>query len=385
MIQPTIAIVGGGLGGLVLARVLEIHGIPSTIYELDTSPDARNQGGTLDLHEGSGQRAMRETGLYEQFRHLARSEGEAMRILDKTGTVFVDEVGEDGAGTRPEIDRTVLRDLLIASLDPGRIVWGRKVSRVTALAGGRHELTFADGSSTSLDLLVGADGAWSKARPLLSPATPEYTGISFLELHLTNVEQTHPDAAKLIGLGTMFALSDNKGMIGQRNGDGHIRVYAALRVSEDWIVTSGVDWNDASAAREALLAQFSDWSSELRDLIRNSDDTIIPRPIYALPIGHAWSRIPGVTLLGDAAHLMSPFAGEGANLAMLDATELALALVQHGNDLETALTQYEAALFLRSEQAATASAIGIEESFTTDAPHRFLALMATYGVHPEDQ
>jgi 2-polyprenyl-6-methoxyphenol hydroxylase-like FAD-dependent oxidoreductase len=385
MTQPTIAIVGGGLGGLVLARVLEIHGIPFTIYELDTSPGARNQGGTLDLHEESGQRAMRETGLYEQFRHLARPEGEAMRILDKTGTVFLDEVGEDGAGIRPEIDRTALRDLLIASLDPGRIVWGRKVSRVTARAGGRHELTFADGSSTSVDLLVGADGAWSKVRPLLSPATPEYTGISFLELHLTNVDQAHPDSAALIGLGTMFALSDNKGMIGQRNGDGRIRVYAALRVSEDWIVTSGVDWNNASAAREALLAQFSDWSSELRDLIRNSDDTIIPRPIYALPIDHAWSRIPGVTLLGDAAHLMSPFAGEGANLAMLDATELALALVQHGDDLETALTQYEAALFLRSEQAAAASAIGIEESFNTDAPHRFLALMATHGVHPGDQ
>lgn len=377
---PRIAIIGAGLGGLVLARVLEIHGIPSTIYELDASADVRNQGGTLDLHEESGQRAMREIGLYEEFRRLARTEGDAMRILDKNGTVFLNE---DGTGSRPEIDRTDLRDLLVASLDPGRIVWGCKVAEATALEGGRHELTFADGSRTTVDLLIGADGTWSKVRPLLSSATPEYTGISFLELHLTDVDQAHPDSAALVGLGTLFALSDNKGMIGQRNGGGLIRVYAALRVPENWITTSGVDWTNAIPARNALLEQFSDWSTHLRDLITNSDDAIIPRPIYALPIGHAWARVPGVTLLGDAAHVMSPFAGEGANLAMLDAVELALALVEHNDDLEAALAQYEATLFPRSEQAAAASATGLEESFNTDAPHKFLALMATYGPGTE--
>jgi 2-polyprenyl-6-methoxyphenol hydroxylase-like FAD-dependent oxidoreductase len=378
MATPTIAIVGGGLGGLVLARVLQRHGIASTVYELDAAVDARNQGGTLDLHEESGQRALREAGLQEEFRRLARPEGEATRILDKAGTVFVDEGAADGDGGRPEIDRTALRDMLVASLDPGRVVWGQKVTAVTARENGRPELTLADGSGAAVDLLVGADGAWSKVRPLLSAATPEYVGISFVELHLTGVDRRHPDSAALVGPGTMFALSDNKGLIGQRNGDGRIRVYAALRVPADWMAGLGVNWADAPAARAVLLDQFRDWSPELADLIRNCDDTIIPRLIYALPAGHSWSRAPGVTLLGDAAHLMSPFAGEGANLAMLDAAELALALVEHGGDLEAALSQYETALFPRSEAAALESATGLEASFQPDAPRGFLDLMAAH-------
>ena len=125
----------------------------------------------------------------------------------------------------------------------------------------------------------------------------------------------------------------------------------------------------------ALLAEFADWGDDLRGLIRDCDDTIIPRPVYALPIGHAWSRVPGVTLLGDAAHLMSPFAGEGANLAMQDGTELALALLAHGDDIEGALTEYEAALFPRSAAAAAESAAGIDLCFNAEAPRGLVAMM----------
>ena len=378
MTTPTIAIVGGGLGGLTLARVLQVHGVASTVYDLEASAGARDQGGTLDLHEESGQRAMVEAGLYEEFRRLMRPEGEAMRILDKAGTVFLDDVASDGGGTRPEIDRAALRDLLVASLDPGRIVWGRKVSRVAALDGGRHEITFADGGQTTVDLLVGADGAWSKVRPLLSPATPEYSGISFLDLHLAAVDRAHPASAALVGSGSMFALSDNKGLIAQRNGGGQVRIYAALRVPADWTSTCGVDWAAAPAAPAALLAEFADWSDALTDLIRNCDDTIIPRPIYALPVGHAWERVPGVTLIGDAAHLMSPFAGEGANLAMLDGAALARALVTHGPTLEAALAEYEAALFPRSAAAAAQSAEGIAYCFNEEAPRGFVMAVAAH-------
>jgi 2-polyprenyl-6-methoxyphenol hydroxylase-like FAD-dependent oxidoreductase len=175
----------------------------------------------------------------------------------------------------------------------------------------------------------------------------------------------------------MFALSDEKGMLSHREGDGGVTVYVGLRVSEDWTARSGVDWSNAVAARAALLDHFSDWSPELRDLIRNCDDTIVPRAVYALPTGHSWSRVPGVTLLGDAAHLMSPFAGEGANLAMLDATELGLAIASHGADVEAALAQYEAALFPRSEAAAVESASGLEMCFAADAPRGLVAFFQT--------
>jgi 2-polyprenyl-6-methoxyphenol hydroxylase-like FAD-dependent oxidoreductase len=381
MKPPSIAIVGGGLGGPVLARVLQRHGIPSTIYELDASVDARGQGGMLDLHEESGQRALREAGLYEEFRKLVYPGGEAMRVLDRTGTVFIDTAADDRAGTRPEVHRAALRRLLVASLDPGTIVWSHKIDRVTALEGGRHELTFTNGSRTSVDLLVGADGAWSKVRPLLSAATPAYCGISFLELRLSEVDRRYPASAALLGAGMMFALSDGKGMLSHRDGDGGAGVYVALRVPEDWTVRCGAEWSDAAASRALLLDLFHDWSPELRDLLRRCDDSIVPRRIYALPAGHSWARVPGVTLLGDAAHLMSPFAGEGANLAMLDATELALALVEHGADLEAALARYESAMFPRSEAAAEGSAVGLEMCFAPDAPRGLVAFFQ--GVQSE--
>jgi len=371
MSAPSVAIAGAGLGGLVLARILQMHGIPFTLYESDASADAREQGGSLDMHEESGQHALHLAGLYDEFRRHVRPQGDSMRVLDKAGTVFIDHAG---GGSRPEIDRTELRDLLVASLDPGRIAWGHKVTAVQSADGVQHELTFANGRSITTNLLVGADGAWSKVRPLLTAATPAYCGITYLDLQISDASERHPDLARLTGPGVFFALSDDKALLA--HGGRHIHLGAAFRAAPEWTLASGVDWSDAPSARDALLKQFSGWSAELLGLIRQCDDAIVPRLIHALPIGHAWARKPGVTLLGDAAHLMSPFAGEGANLAMLDAAELAQALIAHGDDVETALAQYEATMFPRAAAAAEGSAQGLDMCFAADAPRALVDFFA---------
>jgi 2-polyprenyl-6-methoxyphenol hydroxylase-like FAD-dependent oxidoreductase len=373
MTTGSIAIVGAGLSGLVLARVLQLRGIAATVYELDAAVDARHQGGSLDMHEDSGQRALREAGLYEEFRRHIHPQGETMRVLDKAGTVHIDHTPPEEGRGRPEVDRTVLRDLLVGSLDPGRIKWGHKVTAVRSLDGGRHELTFADGTSTTADLLVGADGTWSRVRRLLTDAVPEYCGVSYVELHLPDIAGHYPDSAALVGPGVLFALSDNKGIIGHGGRSAHLGV--SLRVPQDWTHSSGIDWSDPAAAREGLLKEFGDWSTGLTDLIRRSDDTITPRLIYALPIGLRWERVPGVTLVGDAAHVMSPYAGEGANLAMLDGLELALAIAAH-HDVETALARYETAMFPRAEESATGSAAGLDMCFAADAPAGLVAFFS---------
>ncbi|MYQ41286.1 2-polyprenyl-6-methoxyphenol hydroxylase [Streptomyces sp. LamerLS-316] len=370
-----VTIVGAGLSGLVLARVLHVHGIESAVFDLDADRQARTQGGMLDIHEETGQAALRAAGLYEEFRAGVHPGGEALRVLDKRADVLLEQK-DDGTGGRPEIDRGDLRDLLLDALPEGTVRWGSKVTGAVPLDGGRHGVTLADGTTFTTGLLVGADGAWSRIRPLLSPARPAYTGISFVELDLFDADDRHPGAADLIGGGMFFSLGDDKGFLAHRETDGSLHIYTALRTAEDWLST--IDFTDTEAAKAALLEHFTDWAPGLRALITEADGPLTPRLIHALPVGHRWQRVPGVTLLGDAAHLMSPFAGEGANLAMFDGAELGQALAAHPTDTETALSVYEAALFPRSERTAAESARSQEILFDARAPQPLVDMFTSF-------
>ncbi|MFC9434082.1 FAD-dependent oxidoreductase [Nocardia sp. NPDC057030] len=369
-----IAVIGAGLSGLVLARVLHTHGIATAVYELDAAPDARGQGGMLDIHVESGQAALRAAGLFEEFRALVHAGGEEMRIIDKHGDIRLRDDGDDGG--RPEIDRDDLRRLLLNSLPDNMIRWGAKVVDARALGDGRHEVTLADGTACTTDLLIGADGAWSKIRPLLSTATPAYTGVSFVECDLPDAATRNPAAAELTGGGMMFALADGKGMLAHRETDGSVHTYVAFAAPADWL--DSIDFTATPSAKTDVLQHFQDWDDRLRALVSDAEGPLVPRRIHALPIGHSWDRVPGVTLLGDAAHLMSPFAGEGANLAMLDGAELATALATH-SDLEQALHTYEAALFPRSAELAAESAANQALLFGADALDELLVQMSSYG------
>ena len=347
MMAP-VTIVGAGLGGLNLARVLNVHGIPATIYEAESSAETRTQGGQLDIHEHNGQLALEAAGLTDEFHAIIHEGGEASRVLDQHGTVLLDEP-DDGTGARPEVLRGDLRRILLDSLPDETIQWGRKVTDVQSLGDGRHELTFADGATVTTSLLVGADGAWSKIRPLLSDAKPEYVGTSFIETYLYDADERHPAAAEAVGGGAMAALAPGKGIVAHRESEDILHTYVELNRPAEWI--AGIDFTDVAAAMNRVAAEFEGWAPELIALITDGETAPMPRPIYALPNGHRWERVPGVTLLGDAAHLMPP-SGEGANLAMFDGAELGKAIAAHADDIEMALTAYEEALFARSESAA---------------------------------
>jgi 2-polyprenyl-6-methoxyphenol hydroxylase-like FAD-dependent oxidoreductase len=339
-----VTIVGAGLGGLTLARVLHTRGIPATVYEADASAATRTQGGQLDIHEEDGQRALADAGLTDEFHAIIHEGADAARVLDENGKLLLDVPGD--STTRPEVLRGDLRRILLDSLPEGTVRWASKVSDVRALGDGRHALTLADGSTVTTDLLVGADGAWSRVRPLLSDARPEYVGTTFVETYLHDVDVRHAATAQAVGAGAMYALAPGKGIVAHREAGGILHTYVELTRSAEWI--AGIDFTDADAATARVAAEFDGWAPELTALITDGETAPVARMIHTLPDGHRWDRVPGVTLLGDAAHLMPP-SGDGANLAMFDGAELARAIATHPDDVEAALTAYEESMFPRSE------------------------------------
>lgn len=350
-----IAIIGAGPAGCMLARLLthRSDNIHVTIFESESSIDFRSQGGTLDLHVKTGQRALREAGLYDEFLKYARFDSEAVAFADKNLVCYLKTSGKKQGSTtgRPEIDRPQLRKLLYESLPDGVVKWNHKLTHVCP----DLNLHFVgQPPQGGFDLVVGADGGWSRARPLLTATKPLYSGIAGHAFRIPDAEPATPDLYKLVNRGSLFAWGDAKSIMAQFMGDGSLSIDTWAVRPEDWQETCGYDVHDAKATKEACLRDYSDWDSRLVAYTQRSEDHVVPRNLYMLPIGHTWQHQRGVTLIGDAAHLMTPFAGEGVNLALEDCFLLADAIVNSASsaELDRRVGNFERDMFTRARKTA---------------------------------
>ncbi|MBA3868944.1 MAG: FAD-dependent monooxygenase [Anaerolineae bacterium] len=353
-----IAIVGGGPGGLTLATLLQKSGADVKVYERDLNKDVRPPGGALDLHYDSGLAALEKAGLLDAFKANYRPGADKIRIVDSQANIHFDEyelqTSQDfgNENFRPEIDRGPLKDILMASLPPDMVVYD---SHVTALepVGQSWKLEFQNGQSATADIIIGADGAHSKIRPLITPIKPFWVGLTMLEGVVHHPEKSTPKILELLKGGKIFAFGNAKSLIVSSKGDGGMGFGTGCKTDEFWVRDSGIDFNDNAQVFNWFKQEFSEWDSIWYELFDNDDTQFIPRPVYCMPLDQTWEPRPNITILGDAAHWMPPYSGEGVNMAMLDALELSTCLTNDEfPDIQSAIAAYETQMRKRASEIA---------------------------------
>ena len=382
--NKSIAIIGGGPGGLTLARLLQLKGANVKLYERDFNKEARVQGSTLDLHEESGLAALRKANLLEEFKRNFLPGADKILILNEHAEVFFSDhetnIEEDFGNEyfRPEIDRGALRKILLESLQPDTVVWNSHFTAMEKQDEG-WMLHFKNTPSAYTDLVIAADGANSKIRPYITSIKPFYSGITMLEGNVYDSKERTPHMDALLKGGKIMAFGNSKNILMGQKGNGDLGFYASFKADEDWAVKNNLDYTDKKQMLEWFKGAYPEWSTTWYELFENTAMPFIPRPIYCIPLNQTWEALPNLTMLGDAAHVMPPFAGEGVNMAMLDALELSECLTNGEQaTLLQAIKTYEARMRKRAAIMARESLENGEKMHSEQALSTMLAFFRAH-------
>jgi len=372
-----IAIVGGGPGGLTLARLLQQSGAHVAVYERDRSRTARVQGSALDLHEDSGLAALEAAGLMEAFWANHRPDLNSLRLTDADGTVLHEHLRRiSGPGRRPEIERGPLREILLDSLEPATVQWDCKLES-SRFQGNQVVLQFANGQTAVADIAIGSDGANSRLRELVTPIRPQYVGVSLVEGLIPAAKQAIPELWDLLGGSALIALGGERTIAMGTKPDGSVLLYAGLK-TDDSVPRQSLE---AAKRPDQRVRWFHDnfmgWSDRWESLFREAT-SMVWRQLLVCPADQHWTPKPNVTLIGDAAHVMPPYAGEGVNMAMLDALVLSKLLLSE-DAASDAIAAYEAEMFARMQHMTADTMANTEMFYAPDACNRVVALFRSFA------
>ncbi|PXY46539.1 FAD-dependent oxidoreductase [Flavobacterium hydrophilum] len=374
-----VAIIGGGPGGLTLARLLQLQNVNVKVYERDLNKNARVQGSPLDLHDKSGLAAIHKAGLFNEFKNNFLPGADKTLIVNEQAKIFYSDhetnLDEDFGNEhfRPEIDRSALRKILLESLLPETIIWNSHFVSMEAQNEG-WLLHFKNGSSAYADVVIASDGANSKIRPYITDIKPFYTGIIMLEGNIYESKKNAPHISSLIDGGKIMAFGNTQNLLLGQKGGGDLGFYASFKADENWSATNGLDYADKTQMLDWFKKEYPEWSSVWYELFENVSVPFIPRPIYCMPLNQTWETLSNLTMIGDAAHVMPPFAGEGANMAMLDALELSECLTSDKfKTVQEAISGYEIIMRKRASEAAQESLENGEKMHSNDALKKMMA------------